>query len=85
MAWWGLAFPPFPGEQPEWLAAVQAVCFGNLPGELPAPYGWGALIVSPLAMLAALVVGWGGEMGKAGRHAISAHGSGRRWYWPPRL
>lgn len=62
MGWWGLAFPPLPSEPPEWLAAVQAVCFGNRPGELPAPYGWGALIVSPLAMLAALVVGWGGEI-----------------------
>lgn len=60
--WWGLAFPPIWEAPPRWLAVVQAVCFGAEPGGLPAPYGWGALIAPPIALLAALVVGWGGEI-----------------------
>jgi len=63
-SWWGLAFPPLE-TPPEWLRAVQGVCFGTRPDGLPAGWGWGQLVVAPLAMLAVLWVAYGGPMGRA--------------------
>ncbi len=74
--WWGLAFPPVAGEPPGWVAAIQAVCFGAKPGELPAMYGWGALIAPPLAMLGVMMAGWGREVA-AGLRALTRRAPGR--------
>jgi cytochrome oxidase Cu insertion factor (SCO1/SenC/PrrC family) len=59
--WWSLAFAPLPAP-PVWLAQARAVCFGSLPNGLPEPWGWGSLIVTPLAMLGFLLAVWGREV-----------------------
>ena len=61
VAWWTLAFAPLP-DPPDWLTQTRAVCFGTLPNGLPDTWGWGSLIVSPLAMLAILVAVWGRDL-----------------------
>jgi len=63
LVWWALAFAPLP-VPPIWLAEARAVCFGTLPNGLPEPWGWGGLIVSPLAMLGFLLAVWGRELGR---------------------
>lgn len=65
LSWWVLAFPPTFDVPPDWLAQAQSVCFGTQPNGLPAGYGWGLLIIAPLGMLVALIVGWGGEIKEA--------------------
>lgn len=64
LAWWALAFAPLPAPE-AWLAQARAVCFGTLPNGLPDTWGWGALVVSPLAVLAILLAVWGGELRRA--------------------
>lgn len=59
--WWALAFAPLPVPS-EWLAAARSVCFGSQPNGLPEPWGWAALIASPLSMLAFLLAVWGREL-----------------------
>lgn len=61
--WWALAFAPLPAP-PAWLLRARSVCFGTLPNGLPDLWGWGGLIVSPLAMLGFLLAVWGRELGQ---------------------
>jgi cytochrome oxidase Cu insertion factor (SCO1/SenC/PrrC family) len=61
LMWWFFAFAPLPAP-PVWLAEARAVCFGMLPNGLPEPWGWGSLIVTPLAMLGFLLAVWGSEV-----------------------
>lgn len=55
MGWCLLAFADL-AAAPEWLARTQAICFGQSMDGLPEPYGWIALVVGPLSMLAAFLV-----------------------------
>ena len=61
VGWWALAFAPLPAPE-AWLAQARAVCFGTLPNGLPDTWGWGSLIVSPLAMLGILLAVWGSDL-----------------------
>jgi cytochrome oxidase Cu insertion factor (SCO1/SenC/PrrC family) len=61
IGWWSLAFADLPSP-PDWLARTREVCFGTLPNGLPDTWGWGSLIVSPLAVLGILVAVWGREL-----------------------
>ncbi len=61
VGWWALAFAPLPAPE-AWLARARAVCFGTLPNGLPDTWGWGALIVSPLAVLGILLAVWGRDI-----------------------
>ena len=61
VAWWALAFVQLP-DPPVWLAQTREVCFGTLPNGLPDTWGWGSLIVSPLAVLAILLGVWGSDL-----------------------
>ncbi|MDX1643413.1 MAG: SCO family protein [Thermoanaerobaculia bacterium] len=64
VGWWALAFAPLPVAD-TWLAQARAVCFGTLPNGLPDTWGWGALVVSPLAMLGLLLAIWGRDLAAA--------------------
>jgi len=64
LMWWALAFAPLPAAE-DWLARARAVCFGTLPNGLPDTWGWGALIISPLAMLGLLIALFGRDLRQA--------------------
>ncbi|MBW2277070.1 MAG: SCO family protein [Deltaproteobacteria bacterium] len=64
VSWWTLAFARLP-VPPVWLAQAREVCFGTLPNGLPDTWGWGSLIVSPLAVLAILLAVWGSDLKEA--------------------
>ncbi len=64
LGWWALAFAPLPAPD-SWLAQARVVCFGTLPNGLPAAWGWGALIISPLAMLGLLLALLAGDLRRA--------------------
>ena len=79
-AWWALALVPLDSEAPAWLARTREICFGAGRDGLPHAGGWLLLIGEPLGMLAALIVGWGGELregltslwrGRVGRLAVT--------------
>jgi protein SCO1/2 len=59
--WWTLALWSVPGA-PEWLERTRAVCFNLGDSGLPDGKGWLLLVGQPPAMLAVLMVGWGGEV-----------------------
>lgn len=59
VAWWALALWPVPDGGPDWVLRTRAVCFGSTDSGLPAVEGWLLLIFQPLAMTAALFLGWG--------------------------
>lgn len=61
LMWWALAFAPLPLPE-QLLATARSVCFGSAPDGLPEPWGWAALIASPLAMLGFLLAVWGREL-----------------------
>lgn len=61
LMWWALAFAPLPLPE-QVLAAARSVCFGSAANGLPEPWGWAALIASPLAMLGFLLGVWGREL-----------------------
>lgn len=75
LVWWALAFAPLPAPA-SWLARVRAVCFGTLPDGLPDTWGWGGLIVSPLAMLGLLLAVWGSDLARELRR-LGRSGAGR--------
>lgn len=70
LAWWILAFVPLPPASPDWLIRTRTVCFGTLENGLPDTYGWVLLIVSPLSLLAALLVTWGSELRRDARWLV---------------
>lgn len=59
VSWWALAFAPLPATAPDWLVRTRQVCFGTLDNGLPDTYGWLTLILSPLSILAGLIMIWG--------------------------
>jgi len=75
-AWWALALLPVPGETPEWLARIRAVCFNTTESGLPDASGWLLLIGQPLGMLAAMMVIWGRPV-RAGLRALAGERAGR--------
>jgi len=71
--WWTLALWSVP-DAPEWLERTRAVCFNLTETGLPDAKGWLLLIGQPPAMLAVLLVGWGGEVRASMGRLVSSTG-----------
>jgi protein SCO1 len=62
LSWMAFAFAPLPSDPPAWLTAARYACFGTVGAGLPAAWGLMMLILSPLTLLAGIVVLWGREL-----------------------
>lgn len=58
LSWWYFALAPLPSADSEWIAVARRICFGAMPTGLPEGYGWVTLVLTPLAMLAGIIVIW---------------------------
>jgi cytochrome oxidase Cu insertion factor (SCO1/SenC/PrrC family) len=76
VGWWAAALWPLPAETPEWVVRARAACFGATANGLPNSGGWVLLIGSPLSMLGALLIIWGGAVGD-GFRGLSRSRAGR--------
>jgi protein SCO1 len=62
IGWWAAALWPLPPAAPEWVVRARAACFGSTESGLPNAGGWIMLVGTPLTMLAALLIVWGGAV-----------------------
>jgi protein SCO1 len=60
--WWAAALWPLPAATPDWVIRARTACFGSTESGLPNSGGWIMLVGTPLTMLAALLVVWGGAI-----------------------
>jgi len=60
--WWAAALWPLPSDTPDWVVRARTACFGSTENGLPNSGGWIMLVGTPLTMLAALLVIWGGAV-----------------------
>jgi cytochrome oxidase Cu insertion factor (SCO1/SenC/PrrC family) len=74
--WWAAALWPLPTTTPEWVLRARAACFGSTESGLPNSGGWIMLIGTPLTMIAALMIIWGGAV-RDGVSALLRSGVGR--------
>jgi protein SCO1/2 len=72
---WVLAFYPLPDPDP-FLQTLREICFGTTESGIPSFYGWLQLIVSPLALLGILLLGWRDEL-KEGFQIVTSRWGGK--------
>lgn len=77
VGWWAAALWPLPTATPEWVVRARAACFGTTESGLPNAGGWILLVGTPLTMLAALLVIWGGAV-RGGLWRLARSAGGRR-------
>jgi protein SCO1 len=77
IGWWVGALWPLPAETPEWVVRARAACFGSTESGMPDTGGWILLIGTPISMVTALLIIWGGPVRDALRAMFrSAAGRG---------